>query len=107
MSGSRKGPATRDAAFLRDVWEWATTGEWLDGRAVRLVLTPVTRRGVWLVRLQACQVSDGRLVSVSVQQEELYPNATHSALVEVISGLCVRLDEEIARPNLFSEQGKP
>jgi len=97
MTG-KKAADTRDEDYMRQVWEWAAEVQLESGHAVRMAVTPIERKGVFMLRAQVVAVVDGRAIGVYCQVEKQWPDSTRATLTGALCGLLIRL-EDVYRKN--------
>lgn len=84
-----------DECYLGDAWAWAGEVGSTHNCGLRVVLVPTGRRGVWVVRLEAVEVVDGRATSVRAVVKAEYPDASPVTLAGRLYALSVKLDREL------------
>ena len=91
--GARVGK--QDEEYLRGAWEWAGELGSSSPLAVRIVMHPSQRKGVWLLRAEAVSVCEGRVVGVHTQVRAEWPTDRYSTLAGAILALTVQLDHAL------------
>lgn len=94
---TNKRPGRNDDEYLKGAWEWAVDAASGQQVGVRVVMTPTDRRGVWMLRIQACDVVDRRVVCVKLQHTIEFPSASHQTLAGAILAGLLHLDHEFAQ----------
>lgn len=84
-----------DEEQMRGAYDWAGEAGRVHGCAIRLVLLPTSRPGVWLVRAQAVDAVDGRAVRVRVQVALEWPRSEQQTLSGAIMNALMQLDHEL------------
>jgi hypothetical protein len=91
-----KGSMTREEDWLRAIWDMTADMRTTIGYGFQLTLTPAKQRGVFMGRVRACNVVDGRLTNVVAQVEFHYPTSEAITLSIAISKALHELDRLIA-----------
>jgi len=87
---------SRDAEWLRSVWEWAEDiRREYDGVDIQVSLYPTHRKGVWRAQLRALEMVDGRPAGIRIQVSGDYPNAQAQSLGAFVFQLMVKLEGEL------------
>lgn len=92
---SNKRPGRNDDEYLKSAWDWASTTAVEQEAGIRLVMTPTSRRGVWTLRVQACDVVDTRVVCVKLQHTIEFPGASHQTLAGAILAGLLHLERKL------------
>lgn len=87
----------QDDAWAKNLHEWCGDIEGATGYAVRIVMTPTKRAGVFKTRVELCKVEGDRLVGVVAAQSSLWPNEKASSLYATLYQLAVAVDAVMAQ----------
>lgn len=92
---SNRRPGRQDDELLKGCWDWAVEAVDEHEAGVRVVMTPTTRKGIWLLRVQACDVVDGKVVCVKAQHTMEFPGSSHQTLAGAIMAGLLTLDHTL------------
>lgn len=88
-----KSTATSEKEWWYAAWEWMQNAASEADSPVRVVVTPHTTPGVLRVRLQVCQVNQGRVAAVVAEADELWPQKGVTSLGAQVMNMVIRLDQ--------------
>jgi len=96
----KNNAALNDEGWLESCWEWAGDVNATKNLAVRVVLGPTTRKGVWRIRCQAVHTADGRPAGIVAQTECSFPNGRSVTLAAAVFALLTELSVELDKDAL-------
>lgn len=96
----KNNAALNDEGFLESAWEWAGDVGAYKNVAVRIVLLPSVRKGIWRVRCQAVSQVDGRAIGTVLQTTAEFPNGRATTLAALVFTLLTELSVELDKDPL-------
>lgn len=100
----RKGVGSSDEDVLRTMSSWQADAKKQHGVGVRVLITPTTRTGVWVIRAQALEMADEKPVAVRVQIRQEYPTAQHQTFLGALMNALMQLDHELGYDGLHEPE---
>lgn len=91
----------QEVGYLEDAWLWCRDLGGTHDVGVRVVLHPSGQRGVWVVRVEAVHVVEGRAVAVAATVRSEYPDASPVTFSGRLYSLMVKLDQELTADPLM------
>lgn len=92
--------ADSDEGFMLSAWDWAGDVGASKNLAVRIVLLPAARKGVWRLRCQAVSQVDGRAIGTVLQTTSEFPNGRATTLAAMVFSLLTELSLELDKDPL-------
>ena len=92
---SKGPPASSEKEYVRGAWEWAAEIGSTSGLAVRYVLHPGGRRGIWLARCEAVRHLEPGKFAVHRRVSAEWPSSYATTLAGELFALTVKLDKAL------------